>query len=171
MDLLPVEICNEILEHLCVTDLKSIRLTSKRWASMGERYLIKPNFFSFPNRDDFTRLLSISQHRHLAPCIETLTLYAGEMNEYHARQNTRFEQLRKDPGEQDQEIREAWAEYAQWKLDQQMLSERYCNLLLMKNAFERLPNLTAINVSLSYCPFQHAFLHRIWRIHSTRILS
>ena len=62
MEHLPVELRQTVLQFLDLESLKSIRLTSKAWAVLGEEYLISDSFTTLPHRDDMSRLLSISQH-------------------------------------------------------------------------------------------------------------
>jgi hypothetical protein len=171
MERLPSELRQEILQYLQIRDIKSIRLASTSWAELAQPYLIPPTFLSLPHRDDFSRLLLLSQHPSFARSIETLELDMGELNEYHARHNTFFVQYMRDPEERDHESHGAWAEYAELKRQKESLADKYCNLDLLEEAFKNLPKLRAIGINLMRCPFQHSLLQLIWQIPTTRLLS
>lgn len=171
MERLPNELREEILRYLQLQDIKSIRLASNSWAELAQPCLIPPTFLSLPHRDDFGRLLLLSQHPSLARSIEILELDMGELNEYHARHNTFFVQYMRDPEDRDHESHGAWAEYAELKSRKESLAGKYCNLDLLEETFKNLPNLRAIDVNLMRCPFQHPLLQQIWQIPTTRLLS
>jgi hypothetical protein len=171
MERLPIELRQEILQCLRLQDIKSIRLTSTSWAKLAQPFLIRPTFLSLPHRDDFSRLLLLSQHPSFARSIEKLELDMGELNEYHARHNTFFVQYMRDPEDRDQESQGAWAEYAKLKNQKELLVDKYCNPELLEETFKTLPNLRAIDFNLTRCPFEHPLLQQIWKIPTTRLLS
>jgi hypothetical protein len=171
MERLPIELRQEILRYLQLQDIKSIRLASTSWAELAQTYLIPPTFLSLPHRDDFGRLLLLSQHPSFARSIEKLELDMGELNEYHARHNTFFVQYMRDPEDRDHENQGAWAEYAKLKSQKEFLADKYCNIDILEEIFKKLPNLCAIDVNLVRCPFQHPLLQQIWQIPTTRLLS
>src|SRR5450432_1310181 len=164
MERLPVELRQEILQYLHPEDLKSIRLSSKLWAELGQGYLIKPTFLSLPYRNDFNRLLSVSRHPQLARYIEAFELHMGEMDKYHARNNIYFVQYLKDPEDRDEETRRAWHEMAVLDNQREMFECNYCNPELLEDAFKKLPNLTSIILNLTSCPFENELLQRVWKI-------
>jgi len=171
MERLPIELRQEILRYLQLQDIKSIRLASTSWAELAQTYLIPPTFLSLPHRDDFGRLLLLSQHPSFARSIEKLELDMGELDEYHARHNTFFVQYMRDPEDRDHESQGAWAEYAKLKSQKEFLADKYCNIDILEKIFKKLPNLRAIDVNLMRCPFQHPLLQQIWQIPTTRLLS
>lgn len=171
MERLPTELYHEILLHVPLQDLKSIRLASRLWAELGGPYLIPSKFLSLPNRDDFGRLFLLSRHPSFAHNIETLELNMGEMNEYYARHNAYFVQNMRDPEERDHDSHGAWMEYAEFKSQKESLAHKYCNPEILEETFKNLPNLRAIDVKLTSCPFQQPLLNRIWQIPSTRLLA
>jgi hypothetical protein len=65
--------------------LKQMRLTSKLWATLGESYLIGPDFIAFSYRRDFPRLRTICRHSFYSTCIHSLTFNLGDMNESNSR--------------------------------------------------------------------------------------
>lgn len=90
LETLPIELKQAILRQMDLPTLRCIRLASRFWGELGEEYLIDPAFRSFPHRDDFSRLLSISQHPPYATRIESIEINLGEMNEYHGRFSNMF---------------------------------------------------------------------------------
>jgi len=48
---LPVELCQTILSFLSLKDIKSIRLTSHHWSTLGLHYLLSPVFNTLPHQD------------------------------------------------------------------------------------------------------------------------
>jgi hypothetical protein len=146
---------------------------SKTWASLGEEYLLAPEFTSLPHRDDMKRLLAISNHPKYSYRIQAVSVVLAEANEYHARHNmfsrtyTLLDRAKLNE--------EAWKAYR----EHQVLKEKYlpgcCEPNLLKNILLRLPNLRSIRVSLTECPFQDPNLYpdtlrQIWATPSTRLL-
>jgi hypothetical protein len=134
MERLPIELRQEILRYLRLQDIKSIRLASTSWAELAQTYLIPPTFLSLPHRDDFGRLLLLSQHPSFACSIEKLELDMGELNEYHARHNTFFVQYMRDPEDRDHESQEAWAEYTKLKSQKESLADNIAILIFWRKS-------------------------------------
>jgi hypothetical protein len=168
MERLPVELREQILHNLQIEDLKSIRLASTSWANLGASYLIGPKFISFPHRDDFKRLLSISEHPSMAPCVKILEFNMGEINEYHARHNIHFVQYLRVPEDRYEDGYNALSVCAELKKEKMAFQESYCKVDLMEAAFKNLTNLEVIRVNLTRCPSTNPLLERIWDIQSTR---
>jgi len=150
-----------------------MRLTSKRWATLGEDYLLCPGFIVLPYRDDMSRLLSISRHPRLPYRIQSLSLNLGETNEYHARNNI-FSRtyMRIDRAKLNEEALVAYKRH-------QILEEKYISAFSVlpdvKRVLLGLPNLESISVSLTTCPFQDPELYpetlrQIWTTPSARLL-
>ena len=77
MERLPNELRQDVLQHLVLSDVKSIRLASKDWARLGADYLIKPTVYTLPHRDDFTRLLQLSRHPLLESYVQRIVFNCG----------------------------------------------------------------------------------------------
>ncbi|KAF4619060.1 hypothetical protein G7Y89_g14785 [Cudoniella acicularis] len=174
METLPVELRRDIVQHLAPEDLKSIRLASKLWATLGEEYLISPTFSALPYRGDLDRLESISRNLKFCFRITSLNLNHGEVNEYHARHNTYFLQYMQEPDDRLEAQSSTWASYAELReLKDQYLPEFFDFDRLVK-IFSGLSNLESLEVTLMTCPFQeetHPYLLKdIWGIPSTRLL-
>lgn len=153
MDNLPVELRRAILTHLPLPTLRSLRLTSRTWASFGSEYLISPLFTTLPHRDDLPRLLSIASHPVFAPRIQSLQLNAGEVNEYHARHNTYFIQYMRDADERALALEGAWGRYAAVKAEKERHLAAFFQEEGLAEALGKLTNLRALEVSLTRCPF------------------
>ena len=96
MEELPIELRRSVLQHVDLTSLKNLRLTSKPWAELGEEYLLSPVFNVFACRPDFNRLHLIAEKEKFKYRIQSLHFNHAEVNEYHARHNTYFLQYMRD---------------------------------------------------------------------------
>jgi hypothetical protein len=174
MEELPTELRRSIIQHLSLPSIKSLRLTSKAWASLGEEYLISPLFTTLPHRPDTQRLLSLSEYPKFSYRIQALKFNHGEINEYHARHNTYFLQYMRDPESRALAQDAAWSSYAWLKSLKEQHLPTSCDVDVLTKIFTSLPNLRSISVSLAICPFDEEegpeLLREIWRIPSTRLL-
>ena len=175
MDALPTEIRRQILSHCNALGLKSLRLTSKIWATVGFEYLITSTFTTLPHRPDFTRLLAVSQIPILSNQIEALFINLGEINEYHARHNSYFIQYMRDADERLAAQEASWGAYAGFKAEKEKYMSLACSPSLLEPALGNLSNLKKVSYSLATCPFpEHdertELLRQIWNIPSTRLV-
>ncbi|KAH6714546.1 hypothetical protein BKA61DRAFT_723306 [Leptodontidium sp. MPI-SDFR-AT-0119] len=163
METLPNELRRAILTHLPISDLKSIRQTSKSWALLGQEYLLSPIFRTLPHRPDTLHLKGISSHPAFNHRIQVIHFNHGEVNEYSGRHNSYFLQY----------LMEAYEYFKQ-------LTQKYlptsCDEDTLTGIFAKLPNLTTLEVSLIRCPFTNSdpkvpdLLTNIWNFPSTRLL-
>lgn len=171
MDQLPAELRQEILQHLDLDSLKSLRQASKDWASLGEEYLISSTFKTYLHRDDFGRLESLSEHPRFPSYIRRLEFNLGEVNEYHARHNTYFMQYLQEPEYRNSLLAEAWTYHGDLKMSKEAYAHKVCNLACLEDTIKRLPNLESIVVSLHNMPgFTNELFQGIWRFPTTRAL-
>lgn len=170
MDNLPVELRRQIFQHLELSSIKSLRLTSHANASVGEDFLVAPTFNTLIYRDDFTRLLALSQSSKYSHRITNLNINLAELNEFHARHNAYFLQFMREPEERDPLRDEAFSTYGSMRSQKEQFAETVCNSALLKEILPNLGNLESIAVTLATCPFSNELLQQIWRIPSSRAL-
>jgi hypothetical protein len=173
MEHLPVELRRAVIRQVDIPSLKSLRLTSKAWAALGEEYLISSVFTSLPHRPDLPRLQALSQHPSFKHRIWSLILNHGEVNEYHARHNTYFLQYMREPESRLEAQISAWDIYAHLKESKELYLQKSCETETLRRIFCRLLNLRSIEVTLTSCPFEEGhpeLLKDIWKIPSSRLL-
>ncbi|KAH8804846.1 hypothetical protein F5884DRAFT_735516 [Xylogone sp. PMI_703] len=170
MEQLPIELRRQILDHLDLSSIKNYRRTSQANASIGEDYLFTPTFDTLLHRNDFHRLLALSQCPKYSYRITALNINLAEMNEFHARHNAYFLQFMRVPEDRDQLREEAWGNYGSVRAQKEEYAENVCKPALLRSVFSKLDNLSSIAVTLATCPFSNELLHQIWRIPSSRAL-
>ncbi|RFU36265.1 hypothetical protein B7463_g129, partial [Scytalidium lignicola] len=170
MDQLPIELRRQILAHLDLPSIKSFRITSHANAIIGEDYLLTPTFNTLLHRDDFSRLLYLSQCPKYSYRITTLNINFAELNEFHARHNAYFLQFMRVPEDREQLRDETWSTYFKMKTQKEEFARNVCDPGLLKGAFSKLENLRSIAVTLAACPFPSELLQQVWRIPSSRAL-
>jgi hypothetical protein len=174
MEHLPIELRRAVIRQVDIPSLKSLRLTSKAWADLGEEYLISSVFTSLPHCPDIPRLQALSQHSSFKHRVRSLILNHGELNEYHARHNTYFLQYMREPESRLEAQTSAWGTYTQIKEEKERYLPTSCETNTLTTIFGRLPNLMSIEVTLTTCPFEEEghpeLLKDIWRIPSSRLL-
>jgi hypothetical protein len=174
MEELPIELRRSVLQHVDLTSLKNLRLTSKPWAELGEEYLLSPVFNVFACRPDFNRLHLIAEKEKFKYRIQSLHFNHAEVNEYHARHNTYFLQYMRDTETRVETQTSTWHNYMELKEEIESHLQIFSSAGDLEWIFSRLPNLRSIEVSLMQCPFPEEhhpeLLKDIWRIPSTRYL-
>lgn len=168
MEDLPIELRRAILDVCPIDSIKSIRQTCVSWASIGEEYLLSPNFTSLPHRDDLTRLYNISQHTTLSEYVRSLKLNMGEMNDYQARHNVYFIHYTRDPELRQSLLDVGWKEYAWLQKDKASLAENCQLLQALQRSLGHLPNLQGTDIRLTECPYDNEMLQRLWKISTTK---
>ncbi|KAL5331177.1 hypothetical protein ACEPPN_000706 [Leptodophora sp. 'Broadleaf-Isolate-01'] len=176
METLPNELRRAILTHLPISDLKSIRQTSKSWALLGQEYLLSPIFRTLPHRPDTLHLKGISSHPAFNHRIQAIHFNHGEVNEYSCRHNSYFLQYLMVPEERLTQQYTTWEAYEYFKQLTQKYLPTSCDEDTLTGIFAKLPNLTTLEVSLTRCPFTNSdpkvpdLLTNIWNFPSTRLL-
>jgi hypothetical protein len=174
MEELPIELRRAVLQHVNLTSLKNLRLTSTSWAELGEEYLLSPDFNVFACRPDFDRLRLIAEKEKFKYRIQSLHFNHAEVNEYHARHNTYFLQYMRDPETRVETQTSTWHTYMELKEEIESHLQTFSSTDNLEWILSRLPNLRSIEVSLMQCPFPEEhhpdLLKEIWRIPSTRYL-
>jgi hypothetical protein len=174
MEELPIELRRAVLQHVNLTSLKNLRLTSTSWAELGEEYLLSPVINVFACRPDFDRLRLIAEKEKFKYRIQSLHFNHAEVNEYHARHNTYFLQYIRDAETRVETQTSTWHAYMELKEEIESHLQTFSSMDDLEWIFSRLPNLRSIEVSLMQCPFPEEhhpdLLKDIWRIPSTRYL-
>jgi hypothetical protein len=169
MEELPIELRRSVLQHVDLTSIKNLRLTSKPWAELGEEYLLSPVFNVFACRPDFNRLHLIAEKEKFKYRIQSLHFNHAEVNEYHARHNTYFLQYIRDPETRVETQTSTWHTYMELKEEIESHLQIFSSTDDLEWIFSRLPNLKSIEVSLMQCPFPEEhhpeLLKDIWRIY------
>ncbi|CAD6449421.1 5c0b10e4-8fd3-41fe-856f-66c9ae9eb7d6-CDS [Sclerotinia trifoliorum] len=171
---LPIELIRFVILYMDLSSIKSARLTCRLLCSLSTPYLILPKFYGFAHRPDFNRLLQLCRHPTFAPCIRSIELNLGEINEYHARHNTYFLQYTRDQETRVEAAEEAWLRYSSLKPLREEYTPWMCDPDILSEVFRSLPNLSALSISMATFPLpdepELALLASIWKIPSTRLL-
>ncbi|KAK0118274.1 hypothetical protein ONS95_012573 [Cadophora gregata] len=176
MESLPNELRRVILQHLPISDLKSIRRASKSWSILGQEYLLAPIFRTLPHRPDTLHLKGISTHPAFNHRIQSIHFNHGEVNEYSGRHNSYFLQYLMVPEERLTQQYAAWKAYEHFKQLTNTYLPTSCDEDMLTEIFANLPNLTSLKISLMLCPFIKwdpevpELLVNIWGFPSTRLL-
>jgi hypothetical protein len=168
IDDLPTEIRQQIISYLDLETLKSIRLASQKWAYVGQSYLIEPCFNALPTRDDFNRLLEISQHPYFSSQIERIVINSFNVHEYQFRHNVLCHNYTLDSDVRAQSLEEAMVEFTKYKGLVELYSEDFCRQEIMEEAFSNLQNLKAVDIKTESCLLNHPALRESWKMEYSR---
>jgi hypothetical protein len=175
MVVLPIEILRQIVAHLELEALKSIRQVSRVWGLVGEEYLMLPTLISLPHRPDTLRLEQISQHSTFRHQIRALKFNHAAINEYHARHNIYFLQFTMDPEARGPSQESTWAAYLCLKALREQHFPESCEPKRLMKVFSGLCNLKTVHVESMEFPFpgeeELDLLEQVWKIPSTRHLD
>ncbi|APA05362.1 hypothetical protein SS1G_09774 [Sclerotinia sclerotiorum 1980 UF-70] len=171
---LPIELIRFVILYMDLSSIKSARLTCRFLCTLSTPYLILPKFYGFAHRPDFNRILQLCRHPTFAPCIQSIELNLGEINEYHARHNTYFLQYTRHAETRVEAAEEAWLRYSSLKPLREEYTPWMCDPDILSEVFRSLPNLSALSISMTTFPLpdepELALLASIWKIPSTRLL-
>jgi len=165
---LPIELREQILSYLDLETLKSIRLASKKWAYLGQPYLLDPCFNALPSRDDFNRLLEISQHPYFSSRIGRIVINSFKVHEYQFRHNVYYQNYTLDPDVRAQTLEEVMLEYTKYKGLVELYSEDFCRQEILEEVFSNLQNLKAVDIKTQSCLLGHPALQESWGMESSR---
>lgn len=168
MDDLPTEIRQQIISYLDLETLKCIRLASQKWAYVGQSYLIEPCFNALPTRDDFNRLLEISQHPYLSSQIERIVINSFNVHELEFRQNVYCQDCALPSAVRAQRTKQAMLEYTKYKGLAELYSEDFCRQEILEEVFSNLQNLKAVDIRTQNCLLNHPALQRAWEMGYSR---
>ena len=147
MDRLPNETKDLVLGYLKsdVEAIKNIRLVARSWAFLAAPYLLSPVFTALPHRDDFTRLIEVSQHPYFSQRIKTLSIRWMSVDEDELRLILIAPHGGYDYDEE--KFRKSWGQYRTMKGLIDLYSDSFCNEELLIQAFKSLPELTAVHAN------------------------
>lgn len=155
---LPTELRDQILQYLDLDAIKSIRLTSRKWALLSRQYLLDPEFEAMPYRDDFERLLEISQHPYFSSRVEQITIRMENVDEYRLRSNMYYYNEEFSP----EALESALAEFSKCKGLQEIFKDDFRNPRILKKVFPALKNLEAVHIKTQECLYNHPLLRNAW---------
>ncbi len=174
MEQFPTELRRSVIQYLDLSSLKSLRLTSRAWAALGEEYLISSDFNALPYRPDTERLMKLSKHPKFSFRIQSICFNHGEVDEYQARHNTFFLSYMQEAESRLQSQSGAWLVYGNLRKEIEQYLPRSCELEVLTEIFGSLPNLRTIEVTLMTCPFKEEnhpeLLGQIWALPTTRLM-
>ncbi|KAL2061633.1 hypothetical protein VTL71DRAFT_7010 [Oculimacula yallundae] len=153
MDTLPVELLQQILQHLPLASLKCMRQTSKFWSTLGQPYLLLPTFRTLPHRPSTLHLQEIAHHPFYSSQIKTINFNHGEVNEYSGRHNSYFLHYLMVPEERLTQQHITWDAYSSYRQLTDQYLPQSCDEEVLTDIFSRLPNLNSLSISLMTCPF------------------
>jgi hypothetical protein len=169
LDSFPPELLRTIVQYLALSDLKSIRQTSKLWASVGAEYLLGPVFTLLFHRDDLTRLKNVSTHPSLRCGIKTIKFNWAALDHYQALHNMYFLHYIRSSGVRQTLLSDAWAACKTIKEDKDSnaMKNQYDSRAL-QSVLASFDSLQRIEITFHDCPFENKTLQRMWKFPSSR---
>lgn len=160
MDSLPVELLRLVFEYCDLGSVKALRLQSHVFAAVGLDYLIGENISVLGWKVE--RLHSLSTHDHLKSRIQAVTLNFTEVDEYTARHASFFQHYAEEPEERNDRLGEAWAQYNEADKLRKASPAFDSRPELVLQSFRNLPNLEALEVTFTKCPFNIDVLNQVF---------
>lgn len=161
MDSLPVELLRLVFEYCDLGSVKALRLQSRVFATIGLDFLIGEAVSVLGWKIE--RLHSISTHDLLKSRIQTVTLNFTEVDEYTARHASFFQHYAEEPEERNDRLGEAWARYAMADQLRKASPTFDSRPELVLQSFRNLPNLEALDVTFTKCPFDIDVLNQVFK--------
>ncbi|KUJ06807.1 uncharacterized protein LY89DRAFT_790192 [Mollisia scopiformis] len=174
---LPDEIWEQILHHLEMTDIKSLRLASKIWIDVGALFLFRPFIFR-PDRNKYDVFNKKLAHTPIAKAISNIRFELGTQQidfaahnigyaYYHAlktlRDDPRPESVKKAQYELLEEDKiAAMTEYAEWNERWHEMDQTYQSRSGLEEIFSKTEALTRIDISYKSCPFKSELAMDAW---------
>lgn len=115
MDALPVELLQLILGYCDPASIRNLRLLTPTLADIGYDYLLPPDFFALPWRDDVARLRAIAAHDRLRSSIKSVTFNFTEVDIENARQATYYQTMHCRPEHQTNVLTKVWRQCAEFE--------------------------------------------------------
>ncbi|KAL5348242.1 hypothetical protein ACLOAV_006724 [Pseudogymnoascus australis] len=161
---LPAELIEAIFQHLGLDSCKSFRLTSKRCAVLGQPYILSPQMKLFPHRDDFTKLMEISQHPYFSSQIQRIEIYMAKADDYHFRNNMCVQQCALEVTGNVEMMQKSLARYQKQKGLEEAFADDFCNPDILEQAFPNMKNLEAIDIKMEDCLYNDHVLWDAWKM-------
>ncbi|KFY52727.1 hypothetical protein V496_08218 [Pseudogymnoascus sp. VKM F-4515 (FW-2607)] len=161
---LPAELIEAIFQHLGLDSCKSFRLTSKRCAVLGQPYILSSQMKLFPHRDDFTKLMEISQHPYFSSQIQRVEIYMAKADDYHFRNNMCVQQCALEVTGNVEMMQKSLARYQKQKGLEEAFADDFCNPDILEQAFPNMKNLEAIDIKMEDCLYNDHVLWDAWKM-------
>lgn len=181
---LPCELWSEVLDHVDVQDVMSLRLAASTWAFVGQQYMFK-TFVMRPDRDDFTKFDFIAKS-DILKSVKGIRLELGTLNVNSAIENLAFAYLEehnelravrpdgvpynewvasfegKSTLELDGKSQEAMEEYAAWNSRWHEAQQDFRESGRLQEFFGKITTLDRVEMSYKACPFRSELLMNAW---------
>lgn len=161
---LPAELIEAIFQDLGLDSCKSFRLTSTRCAVLGQPYILSPRLKLFPHRDDFTKLMEISQHPYFSSQTYRVEIYMAKTDDYHFRNNMCLQQCARDGKGSAEIMQKSMAKYQKQKGLEEAFADDFCNPAILEQAFPNMKNLEAIDIKMEECLYNDHVLWDAWKM-------
>ncbi|KJR87170.1 uncharacterized protein SPSK_01600 [Sporothrix schenckii 1099-18] len=154
MDSLPVELLQLVLGYCDSESIRNLRLLTPTLADIGYDYLLPPDFFALPWRDDVARLRAIATHERLRFSIKSVTFNFTEVDIENARQATYYETMHYRPDHQTNVLTKAWRQCAEFEQRRLAITPLHAlDPADLAATFRSLANLHTLAVTFRHTPY------------------